>query len=101
MTTDLGRQKQDKLLLIGKLVTGTIAVGKIGNEEPIVVVHDSWVSPDLKLVVKELNQDPRTGNRTMEMTHIRREEPDAARFRCLRNIRSRSGLMCCRFRLRG
>jgi hypothetical protein len=45
-----------------------------------VVVHDSWVSPDLKLVVKELNQDPRTGNRTMEMTHIKREEPDAVLF---------------------
>lgn len=79
-TTELGRQTQDKLLLIGKRVTGTIAVGKIGNEKPIVVMHDSWVSPDLKLVVKELYQDPRTGNRTMEMTHIRREEPDTALF---------------------
>jgi len=79
-TTELGRQTQDTLLLLGKRVTGTIAAGKIGNEKPIVVTHDSWVSPELKLVVRELHQDPRVGNRILEISHIRREEPDAALF---------------------
>jgi tetratricopeptide (TPR) repeat protein len=79
-TTDLGHQTRDKLRLVGKRVTGTIPVGKIGNEQPVVVTSDVWVSPALKLLVNEVNQDPRTGNRMEELTHIMREEPDATLF---------------------
>ncbi|NYF80258.1 tetratricopeptide repeat protein [Granulicella arctica] len=80
MTTDLGHQTRDKLHLVGKRVTGTIPTGKIGNEQPIEVTTDVWVSPELKLIVNEVEQDPRTGNRMFELTNIVRKEPDAALF---------------------
>ncbi|MGA7318524.1 MAG: hypothetical protein WBX22_31675 [Silvibacterium sp.] len=80
MTTDLGHQTRDKLLLVGKRLTGTIPVGKIGNEEPIVITTETWVAPELKLVVSEIEQDPRSGNRIFALTNIHREEPDAALF---------------------
>jgi tetratricopeptide (TPR) repeat protein len=65
---------------VGKRVITTIPVGKIGNEQPIQVISESWVSPELKLTVRESDDDPRTGKRTMEMTHISREDPAADLF---------------------
>ena len=65
---------------MGKRVITTIPVGKIGNEQPIQVISESWVSPELKLTVREPDDDPRTGKPTMEMTHISREEPAADLF---------------------
>ena len=79
-TTDLGQETREKLRLVGKRVTGTIPAGKIGNETAIVVAHDLWMSPELKVVVREVDEDPRSGDRVMELTHIVRAEPDAALF---------------------
>jgi hypothetical protein len=84
-TTDLGHRSWDSLDpirkdLVGKRVITTIPVGKIGNEQPIQVISESWVSPELKLTVRESDDDPRTGKRTMETTHIVREEPAADLF---------------------
>jgi hypothetical protein len=79
-TTDLGRETRDGLALVGTRVTTTIPAGTIGNDAAIVTTQDRWVSPELKLLVREVDQDPWTGNRVMELTHIARTEPDAALF---------------------
>ncbi len=79
-TTELGRQTRDKLLLVGERGTSTIPVGKIGNDQPIVITADVWVAPELKFLIREIDQDPRVGNRMVDLTNIRREEPDAALF---------------------
>ena len=79
-TSDLGHRTQGMMELVGKRVTATIPAGKIGNEQPIVVTSDVWIYPQLKLLVKEVEQNPLVGERTYELSNIRGEEPDAKLF---------------------
>jgi hypothetical protein len=68
------------VLVTGKRTTTTIPIGEVGNDRPIVVVHEEWRSPELKIIVKTLDSDPRTGEQTMELQGLVRTEPDAALF---------------------
>jgi hypothetical protein len=52
----------------------------VGNDQPLVTVSEIWTSPDLKLVVLNTTDDPRTGLRTEELTDLNRSEPDPAVF---------------------
>jgi len=80
-TEDLGKQSLSGALVTGKRTTTVIAMGKIGNDRPITVVHEEWYSPELQLVVKSMDSDPRSGVRTMELQGLTLGEPDAALFR--------------------
>jgi tetratricopeptide (TPR) repeat protein len=79
-TTDLGKQTQDMRELVGKRITGTIPAGKLGNDQPLQVVTEVWVAQQEKLIVKEVEQNPLSGERTFELSNIRSEEPDPALF---------------------
>jgi hypothetical protein len=52
------------------------------NEKPVHVVSEKWESPELEIVVQDLNDDPRISavHSTEEMTHLDRSEPDASVF---------------------
>jgi hypothetical protein len=65
----------------GTRFTTTYPVGSIGNDRPIAVVQETWTSPDLRIVVLSINDDPRTGLRTTELTDLDRDEPDPALFK--------------------
>jgi hypothetical protein len=80
MTEDLGQQSVEGVLATGKRITTTIPTGEIGNDRPIVTVHEEWRSPELKILVKSMDSDPRTGVQTMELHNLVRSEPDAALF---------------------
>jgi hypothetical protein len=60
--------------------TTTYPTGFMGNDRPIVVVHETWTSPDLKLIVYSTNDDPRSGLQTTELTNLDRSEPDPTLF---------------------
>ena len=79
-TEDLGKQSIAGVLATGKRTTTVIATGKIGNDQPITIVHEEWYSPDLKVVVKSVDSDPRSGERTMELEGVTRGDPDPALF---------------------
>jgi len=79
-TEDLGQQSIAGVLATGKRTTTVIATGKIGNDQPITIVHEEWYSPDLKVVVKSEDSDPRSGERTMELEGLARGEPDPSLF---------------------
>jgi hypothetical protein len=79
-TEALGQQSMEGVLVTGKRVTTTIPIGKVGNDRPIVVVHEEWRSPELKIVLKTIDTDPRTGEQTMELQNLVRGDPDAALF---------------------
>lgn len=64
----------------GVRLTQTYPVGYFGNDRPIVVVHETWTSPDLKIIVLSTSDDPRIGTRTTEVTNVDRSEPDPALF---------------------
>ena len=61
--------------------TTIVPVGRAGNDAPITRTHEVWTSPDLKLTMKEEWNDPRTGDRTVQLTKFSRIEPEASMFR--------------------
>lgn len=77
---DLGQQSIEGLLVTGTRTTTVIPLGKIGNDRPITLTEEVWTSPELGIIVKQIDNDPRTGERTMELTGITKAEPDAALF---------------------
>jgi hypothetical protein len=77
---DLGSQTMEGVLANGKRTTRTIPAGQIGNDRPIMIVTEVWISPDLKTVVYSKRSDPRTGEQTFQLTNIVRTEPDASLF---------------------
>ena len=65
---------------IVRRTTTEIAAGAIGNELPIVVTAEEWVSTDLKVLVLTRHADPRSGETTYRLTNIVRGEPAATLF---------------------
>lgn len=64
----------------GTRFTTTYPVGRVGNDQPFTVPHETWISTELMIAVLQIDDDPRTGARTMELTDIERCEPDPALF---------------------
>jgi hypothetical protein len=64
----------------GTRLTVTYPVGFFGNDKPIITFHETWMSSDLKLVVLNVDDDPRTGTRITEVTNLDRGEPNPALF---------------------
>lgn len=80
-TEKLGNQSIAGVLATGKRTITTIPLGAIGNDRPIIVTHEEWYSPDLQMVVKSSDSDPRDGERTMELEGVSRAEPDPSLFK--------------------
>jgi len=76
----LADQTIQGVLAHGKQVTTTIPAGAIGNDQPIVILSETWYSPDLQTVVLSKRNDPRIGESVMAVTNIQRGEPSASLF---------------------
>ena len=76
----LGSKTIDGVVADGTLTTIVIPAGAQGNDQPITITHESWVSSDLKLTVMRIDTDPRFGTTTTELTNISRAEPSTALF---------------------
>lgn len=79
-TVDLGKRNIGMLEIHGKMVTATIPADKIGNSQPLSVTVEMWVAVQEKIIVKQVEKNPLTGERTIELTNIRAEEPDPTLF---------------------
>lgn len=79
-TEDLGTQVIEGVLVEGHRQITTFPVGFQGNDRPIVTTSDSWMSPDLKIMVLTKSNDPRSGETTVKLTNLNRGEPDPALF---------------------
>jgi hypothetical protein len=77
---DLGTQQIEGVNVTGTRYTSTIPAGAIGNEQPIQTVSETWYAPDLKIVLKSTNSDPRTGETTVTVKDLNRAEPDPSLF---------------------
>jgi hypothetical protein len=64
----------------GHRTTTTIPAGAIGNELPITIVSEEWVSPELQVLVMTQRKDPRNGESTYRLLNVLRREPDASLF---------------------
>jgi len=80
VTEALAMQTINGVQATGTRVTRTIPAGQIGNAQPISIVHETWMSEDLKVPVMVKTSDPRFGTTTIQLTNITRSEPDPALF---------------------
>ena len=77
---DLGTRTIGGLEASGARTTRVIPAGQAGNDQPLTVIHETWMSPELMEVVLQIDDDPRTGVRTTELTDIERGNPDPGLF---------------------
>jgi hypothetical protein len=77
---DLGTQTIGGTAAQGTRMTHIIPAGQIGNEKPITIVHESWYSNDLQMLVMSKHSDPWSGETTYTLTNIQRSEPAASLF---------------------
>ncbi|HKV04940.1 MAG TPA: hypothetical protein VJO53_07525 [Candidatus Acidoferrales bacterium] len=79
-TASLGAQIIGGVAADGTRYTRTIPAGEIGNAKPIMMVTESWYSPDLQIVVMTKRSDPINGDSVFQLTDIQRQEPDPSLF---------------------
>jgi len=77
---DLGTQAVGGVSARGTRLTRTIPAGQIGNEKPILIVHETWFSNDLQMVVMSKRSNPWGGEMAYTLTNIQRTEPAASLF---------------------
>jgi hypothetical protein len=65
----------------GTRITRVIPAGRDGNNEPITTVQETWMSTEYAIVLMSVNEDPRYGTTTREVTELTPGEPDVALFR--------------------
>lgn len=79
-TEDLGTQTMEGLLVQGTRTTRTIPVGEQGNDRPMVMLNERWVSDQLHITVLTKSSSPLAGEQTMRLTDIDRSDPDPSLF---------------------
>ncbi len=77
---ELGTETIAGVSATGTRRTRVIPEGKEGNSKPLTIVDETWTSPELRLTVRQIHDDPRTGRHTLEVTELDRGEPDPALF---------------------
>jgi hypothetical protein len=80
-TEKLGTQTIEGVLVEGTRHTTTFPIGARGNDRPISTVNETWMSPDLKVMVLSKSTDPQSGDHTQKLTNISRVEPSPDLFR--------------------
>jgi hypothetical protein len=79
-TEDLGTQSIEGQPATGRRMTETIPAGGIGNQQPIQVVRETWISTTLHIPVMIKTSDPRFGVTSMQLSNVVTAEPDASLF---------------------
>jgi len=80
-TESLGTRQIEGLSATGQRNTTMIPTGRIGNDRPIEILDERWVSSDLKVVILSRHRDPQTGETEFRLTNIKREEPSPDLFK--------------------
>jgi hypothetical protein len=79
-TEVLGARDVNGLAAEGTRITVTIAAGAMGNEKPMHLVTERWVSTELRIPVLIIRRDPRLGDTTYRLTNVERGEPSSDLF---------------------
>ena len=79
-TEPLGKQNLEGLECEGTRTVMTIPAGELGNDNPIRVVTETWISSDLNVTVLRKHNDPRFGEDIQRLTNVSRSEPSKDLF---------------------
>src|ERR1039457_6867750 len=55
-------------------------LGEEGNDQPLMVVNETWRSAEYDLLLYAMQDDPRHGRTTMELEELNLAEPDRGLF---------------------
>lgn len=77
---DLGTQVMEDVLVHGVRIIRTVPVSASGTGQPLVVTDEYWYSDDLHLNMLIKHSDPRTGEQTLTVTHVKRGDPAPQMF---------------------
>jgi hypothetical protein len=78
---DLGTQMVEGVAARGTRTTQTWPVDSVGNDRPIVVVSEHWMSEQLGgVMVLSKSNDPRRGETTTSLKNVNLAEPDPSLF---------------------
>jgi hypothetical protein len=78
----LGTQTIDGMITYGERNTTTFAPGTMGgNDRPMAVVDERWMSPQLGIAMIHKGSNPRSPNSTSTLKNLKFGEPDASLFR--------------------
>ncbi len=80
MEVGLGVKDIDGFSAQGRRTTTTIPTNQVGNNKPIEIIDEFWESTELKVLLRSLHRDPRTGDIEYALTKISRAEPPASMF---------------------
>ncbi len=80
VTQKLGLRTLEGVVAEGTRSSYTVAGEQSKNTKPLSVVHESWYCPELKIVVLETNDDPRSGTTRNELVGLVRGEPDVKKY---------------------
>ena len=83
-----GRPREESLgtaTILGVPATGTrsvltIPAGQVGNNRPLTVTSERWESTELRLLLRSVHDDPRTGRVEFRLVNLRRGEPSSDLF---------------------
>jgi hypothetical protein len=87
VTEKLLQQTIEGVMAEGTRVTLTIPAGEFDNEQPMVITHEEWYSPELRMIVLMKHNDPRFGETTFHLTNILRGEPSPELFQAPTNYK--------------
>jgi len=76
----LGTETMESIQATGTRIRRTIPAGTIGNDKDLTITHETWYSPELKLVIQSTQNDPRFGQTTFTLKNIQQGQPDETLF---------------------
>jgi hypothetical protein len=79
-TESLGTETMEGIPATGTRIRKTIPAGTIGNDKDLTITHETWYSPELRLVIQSTQSDPRFGQTTFTLKNIQQGQPDETLF---------------------
>ena len=76
----LGSRRIEGIETTGRRAVTPIPVGRVGNNRPLEIVDERWVSSELMVVIHARTSDPVTGIFEYRLTNISRSEPGSDLF---------------------
>ena len=77
---DLGTRNIEGVDCTGTRQTSTIPAGAIGNDKPISIITETWLSSAIGAVVESISDDPRYGKTTYRLANVQLNEPARSLF---------------------
>jgi hypothetical protein len=76
----LAPQQINSEYAMGSRVNRTVRAGTQGHITDSIVIDENWVSPDLRIIMRHVTNDPSDGLTTTDLTDVIRGDPDPSLF---------------------